>query len=60
MKRNYSFDFLKFLFSIMIALYHIGISFPGASKADMFFFESLGYFLAKKAYTEHANRPTPR
>ena len=57
MKRRYSFDVLKFVFSIMIALYHFGVYIPGVSYAVQFFFMISGYFLGRKIYVNRGRLP---
>lgn len=46
-RRNGTVDLLKFLFSIMIMLFHCGRGFPGGYIAVEFFFIVSGYLMAK-------------
>lgn len=50
MKRIYSFDLLKFIFAIIIAMSHYNTNLPGAFAAVEFFFVLSGFFLARKYF----------
>lgn len=61
MKRIYSFDFLKLILAIEIALYHYGeTSIPGAFTAVEFFFILSGFFMAKKFFSSDENGAAPK
>lgn len=48
--RNYTFDVLKFIFAISIALSHYSVNLPGVTIVVEFFFILSGFFLARKYY----------